>query len=1125
MTPPSASTELPPRLGPYLLGPVVGTGRAAVVVRARDTRFDADVAIKVRHHADAATGEAFLREGQVLRRVTHPALVAVHEVGQAPDGRPYLVMDLARDSLTDRLRTHRARVDAGTLLAVISALADGLGALHAIGIAHGDVTPSNLLLMGEAWAADEVRTGTVLAADERIVLADLGLAGESRRPGFRAPEQLLDGARADARADVYAATAVLWSLVTGRTPPPADAVGLEVASVPAEWRELIRTGMAADPASRFPDIDAWARAARDVLGADTQDAAEVGTRTATGATTPYKGLATLQPEDTGLFFGRSPEVDTLVARLAQYPVLVVTGASGSGKSSLVRAGLLPWLRAAGGSGEQDATTCLLTPGERPLRALTATLDPAGSTGLTAEALRAEPAAVLEVPTGPLILVVDQFEELFTLCGDREERAAFLDVLTALTIGDEPRARVVLTVRADFYAACATHPWIAAAANTNQVLVEPMSRVALRQVIEGPAAQVGLRLADGLPERMLAEAGDRPAALPLLAYALARTWARHTGDRMTVSDYVAVGGVAGAVSSAAEELWGALDAAAQTQVRRLMLRMVQPGDATPDVPRTVDWADLSRPARDLLAPFVEAGLLTLDIDGVRFAHDAVLGAWPRLAGWLVESREEVRVSRHMERAAEEWERSGRRGELLLHGVALAAALDWRTRQQGDIPYQVAMFLTEAESVALAAADAEHAAARRERARRRRMVVGLSAAAAVALVGTAAASTELIRENGDAQPVVAAGAPPPDQTPDARIDPLGDPMRATAAALRALTDPTAPTDARAALIRARLALAADRMEPSGSSVMTRLAALDSAPIALAVNADASVLAVGLGGDGVRLIETATGAERGTLRAQGTVVSAVAFLGERFVTGDEAGGLRIWSPDGSGTTAVRTDAHSGPITTITTVGDRVLSAGADGLLRLWSSDLTQTQHEVRLDGEPTAISADPDSGTVAALVRDDQVIRWTPATGAIEVVATLDGARSVALNGDTLAVGHGTGQVTAWTLLAEGGSRLRWEHGGALGDGPAVAFATPEVLVAADYDGGRLRFRDVSTGDVLGAALPATGKGQRRVVTGPDGTAWAVDREGTVWRSDVLAPQAACRALEPGSAQRAEAGPVCG
>lgn len=1110
MTPPTASTELPSRLGPYTLGPVVGMGPAAVVVRARDTRFDADVAIKVLRNPNPDIGEAFLREGQVLRRVTHPALVAVHDMGQAPDGRPYLVMDLARDSLTDRLRTTASRADAATLLAVIGALADGLGALHEVGIIHGDVAPTNLLLMAEAWAAEEFATGAILAEDERIVLGDLGLSGDApRSPGFQAPEQSSGAGRIDARADVYSATAVLWSLITGRTPPPSEAVPLEVASVPAEWRALLRTGMATDPESRFPDMASWARAARDVLGAEGAQA-PTPNHTATAATPPYKGLATLQPEDTGLFFGRAGEVDTLVARLAQYPVLVVTGASGCGKSSLVRAGLLPWLRAASGPGGADHTTCLLTPGERPLRALIDALGGPDVIGLTSLALHAEPAAVLEVSTGPLLIVVDQFEELFTLCTDPEERAAFLDVLTALTIGAEPRARVVLTVRADFYAACATHPWLAAAANTNQLLVEPMSRLALRQAVEGPAQQVGLTLADGLTERLLADTGDHPTALPLLAYALARTWAQGSGDVRTVADYEATGGVAGAVQTAAEELWAALDAPGQTHVRRLMLRMVQPGDATPDTRRVVDWADLTRPQRELLGPFIEVGLLTLDPDGVRFAHDIVLSAWPRLAGWLVESREELRVSRHMEQAAVEWERSGRRPDLLLTGVALAAAIDWRDRQRGDIAYQVAMFLTEAESEALKASDADRLAERRELTRRRRVMVGLSAATVVAVLVAAGTGTALLRSDSDDSPVLAGAVPTDVQSFAAPAVPgEGDPYRAAVAAIAGLTDGTAPASARASLIRARLALAADRLAPFGTPPLTQLTDVAGGPNALALTADGAILAVGLGGDGVRLIDPATGADRGTLRAQGTSVTSLAFLGDRLVTGDDTGGLRVWSATEGSADAVAADAHRGAVQAITVIGDRVLSAGSDGVLRLWSADLSR-QQEMQLDGGFVDVAANADGTTVVAIGRNGQILRWTPDAGSTEVIATLDGARSVALSGDILVAGHSEGRLTAWTLQS-GGSQLRWERAEPADGTPDVTFAGPDALVAAGDDG-HLRFRDPATGDILGGPLPTTGQELRRVVVGPDATVWAVGRDGKVYRSDVLVPDAACRALGP-------------
>ncbi|MGQ0467554.1 MAG: serine/threonine-protein kinase, partial [Sporichthyaceae bacterium] len=322
MTPPTAAaTELPTRLGPYLLGPVVGVGASAVVVRARDTRTDADVAIKLLRVADPAVGAKFLRECRLLRQVTHSSLLGLHDLGETPQSGPYLVMDLARDSLADRLRSADPPADAPTLGAVVSALTEGLGALHRNGIVHRNVKPENLLLVAESWTSTTWRPGTVVDEDERIVLGDLGIAERAaEKPGaandYRAPEQRIPGQRVDPSADVYAATAVLWALVVGRTPPTPDALAVEVQSAPAEWRDFFRTGMAADPAARYADMPAWAEAA---VAAIRVAAAQAAPRRQTAIAVPYKGLAAYQPEDAPLFFGRAALADALVACMARHP--------------------------------------------------------------------------------------------------------------------------------------------------------------------------------------------------------------------------------------------------------------------------------------------------------------------------------------------------------------------------------------------------------------------------------------------------------------------------------------------------------------------------------------------------------------------------------------------------------------------------------------------------------------------------------------------------------------------------------------------------------------------------------------------------------------------------------------
>ncbi|MGQ0845833.1 MAG: nSTAND1 domain-containing NTPase [Sporichthyaceae bacterium] len=1262
MTPPVAATELPSRLGRYLLGPVVGVGSAAVVVRARDTRHDLDVAIKLLRVASPGLAERFLADGRRLRELDSPSVVRVHYAGESVDGRPYLVMDLARDSLADRLRSAELPADAETLKATVAALAEGLAALHAAGIVHRSITPANLLLIGETWAAS-TGPGILLAPDERLVVADPGVAVPTRMAKrdlalldptavYRAPEWDAEAAP-DVRTDVYAASAVLWTLAAGRRPPAPETLAVEVQAVPAEWREVFLAGLAGDPERRFPDIGSWAAAAREVLGIGTV-AVPVPRRPAavSPGTAPYRGLAPFQPADAPLFFGRAALVETLLDRLARHPVLVVAGASGSGKSSLLRAGLLPRLEAGALPGSADRTTCLFTPGDAPLRTLAEQLTAAGATGLTAEVLRRDPAAALEALHGPVLLAIDQFEELFTLCPDPREQDAFLEVMAVLSGAPVPPARVVLTVRADFYAACAARPWLAAAVNGNQVLVEPMAADDLRAAVEGPAGLVNLQLEDGLTQRLLQDTGADPGALPLLAHALCQTWLRREANVLTVAAYEAVGGVAGAVERTAEAVWAVLDERDHVATRRLMLRLVQTGDGTPDVRRTLRWIDLSSSQRELLGPFVEARILTLDTDGIRFAHEAVLHSWGRLAGWLVESREERRVGVHMEHAAAEWERGGRRGEQLLRGVALAAALDWRDRQHGDVPFQVASFLTEAETAAsedLAAADAQDARTERSR---RRVLVGLGIVAVGSLALSAVLGVGLLQSGNDEAVAPVAAAPP--------VAPAAD-AQALAASARALaqTDPFLATALavqsgdRGTLVQARLALAGDRLVPFGTPIpvvgaqslalrsagdlaavgrrdgsidvlalgaghvlatltgpsdgvravafspdglrlnatggdgatwewdvsgadlaavpgrqvagsasgvsasdaslpipsgdgrvavsltetaavqvwtraprpgpVARIAGLGSTGGVLALAPDAATLAVGLADGSVRLLDPSTGVERAVLRGGGAAIGAVAFLGaDRVATGDSTGALRVFAIGGGPALLERLGAHSGAVGGLQSIEDGVLSVGADGAVRLWGSDLTEPRKQAQLGGDLTDVAADPAAESVLVVSRSGQTTRWTPQDSRIEFLGgTGATAWGAALAGSTLAVSRADGTLAAWSLAGDSPA-VRWERSANLGGANDVTAIGSEVFAVPAGDG-QVRFWDATTGAPLGPALPAGGTGLRQIVAGPDGTVWTVDRDGAVYRSDVLSTAAACAALGQDWLVRTSA-PVC-
>ncbi|GAA4005184.1 WD40 repeat domain-containing protein [Allokutzneria multivorans] len=374
---------------------------------------------------------------------------------------------------------------------------------------------------------------------------------------------------------------------------------------------------------------------------------------------PYRGLASFRQEDAEWFFGRERSTRDLLdlvndARESGGGVVMVVGASGAGKSSLLRAGLLPAL---------TCDTAYLAPGVDPLREL-------DEHGVTAN-------------RAGLVHVVDQFEEVFTLTNDSRAQQAFISRLHAIS----STAVVVIGVRADFYGQCLEHPELAEASQHRQLALGPMAAKQLREAISGPAKAVGLHLEPGFVELLLrdlvAGGGKHDAgALPLLSHALLSTWKRRQGHRLTIAGYTAAGGIRGSVAATAERAWERLDQAGKVSAKAMLLRLVRIGKDAQDTRRRATRDEVLARAGDDSAAAVEvlevlaaARLVTVDTASVEITHEALLRAWPRLRQWLDEDREGRLLLQRLDEDAEAWERAGRDPSLLYRGARLAAVRRW------------------------------------------------------------------------------------------------------------------------------------------------------------------------------------------------------------------------------------------------------------------------------------------------------------------------------------------------------------------------------------------------------------------------------------------------------------------
>jgi hypothetical protein len=411
-------------------------------------------------------------------------------------------------------------------------------------------------------------------------------------------------------------------------------------------------------------------------------------RRAIPAPCPYKGLSAYGEADAELFFGRERLVDVLIARLVADRFVAVVGNSGCGKSSLVRAGLVPAVRAGRLPTLRDARVVVMTPGAQPLQSLSTLLSGADEEGASALAtsLRQDPesfstaasAAIAERDAGSLLLVIDQFEEVFTLCTDADERATFLHVLVAAAKNPRAATRLVAVLRADLYGHCAQDPGFASLVSGSQVLVGAMNDEELAFAIERPARSVGLLVEPALTAAVTYEASNRPALLPLISHALLQTWALRAGSTLTATDLRQAGGVAGAIAATAESFYAALDIDGQLALRDLFLELVAPLDgpraARRRISRRMLVQRLDAPVADMLVDkAIAARLLSIDEDGeVELTHEAIVGSWPRLETWLDEGRSEIMLRRRIEDDAAAWLVRDRDPAYLYRGSQLGAA---------------------------------------------------------------------------------------------------------------------------------------------------------------------------------------------------------------------------------------------------------------------------------------------------------------------------------------------------------------------------------------------------------------------------------------------------------------------
>ncbi|MCS7475795.1 hypothetical protein ACFFQW_24665 [Umezawaea endophytica] len=754
---------------------------------------------------------------------------------------------------------------------------------------------------------------------------------------------------------------------------------------------------------------------------------------------PYPGLQPFGRQDTERFFGREDLVADLVERVRRQRVVGVFGPSGSGKSSVIHAGLLPAL---------DDWTVLTT-------------TPATWRGGEAD-----------------LVVVDQFEELFTHVPDAAEREAFV----ASLLGGEHR--VVLAVRADFLGHCAALPALVESLRDAQVLVGPMTDDDLRAAVERPAARAGLKVQPDMLAAAIADVRGRSGGLPLLAHALLETWRRRERGTLTLDGYRASGGAAGAVAATAESTYAELSPRGQVVARAVLLRLVQTYDDANDLRRRAPLDEVLAAGKPtdtahVVNVLANARLVVVADNVVELAHEAVVRAWPRLREWIDEDRESLRLHRDFTTAAADWQSTDRDPGLLYRGARLAAMRELA----GRIEWAVSSNELEREFLRAAVDEesAEREAERRGARRLRGLVKALAALAVVCLVVASIAvvqSRSAVRERlvAESRQIAVQAQDLSASWPDA------------AALLAVSAYRTSPTaEARGAL------LSTAAYKP----VRTVLKDHRGPVRAVAFNQDGTVFATAGDDHAVLLRATAAADAAAVLAEHDGAVRALAFQPGTSVLASAGDDRRIVLWDTRTRLPLRTVTVEAGVRALvfTADGRTAATASADGVVSLWrTEDWTRTGDVAHDLGEVNGLAVS-DDGAVLAVAGAGGVL--VVDHGVPRAFADHDAAvRTVALSHDgrTLASGGDDYQVVLRVLATGAKSGLR-RHVGSVW---SVQFDASGTKVVSTSDDGSIRWWSVPNGGWLTGLITRTHPFHAAALS-PDGSHFAAggDENVSLWR----------------------------
>ena len=742
------------RIDHYEIVRELGAGGMGTVYIARDTKLGRRVAIKFLQTSHPELTQRFLIEARATARCSHENIVVIHEVGEF-NGSPFMVLEFLKGQPLNELTEGGQRFPAARAVELMVPVVRALVCAHEQGIVHRDLKPDNIfitnsgtikvldfgiakVLQSDGASAPVQTSGAVVlpSADDDVTGGNTNLTRSGTIMGtmkFMSPEQWGIGIEIDHRTDIWAMGILLYQLMAGQHPlHPLEGHQLLVTAmldqpmpklreacpdVPPGLADIVDRCLLKEKEERYATADRLLKALEAFLPGRF-------TRELRIDETPYAGLSAFQEGDADRFFGRSGEIAAMVTRIRDQPMMAVVGSSGVGKSSFVRAGVLPGLKQSG----EPWKSIVIRPGRYPLAALASVLSPmVGSSASVADDVSEQEELVRRLYHEPgylgtvmrsharkagekILIFVDQFEELYTLISDHRERTAFTTCLTALADDATSPLRVVLSIRSDFLDRVPEDQYFMAELAQGLFFLTPPNRDGLRDALVQPAEMAGFTFESGdIVEQMLDHLETTPGALPLLQFAASKLWETRDAGRklLTKHSYQELGGIAGALASHADSVVSDLAPQTQTLARAVLLALITP-ERTRAIVSVRELKELSRESgeiQSLVDHLVQARLLVVQTSddpsvgsSVEIVHESLIHSWPMLKRWLDDNQDDAVFLDQLRTAANQWQAKSRDSGLLWRGETMEEAKLWFRRYRGELPKLHQEFLNAVFSLA-------------------------------------------------------------------------------------------------------------------------------------------------------------------------------------------------------------------------------------------------------------------------------------------------------------------------------------------------------------------------------------------------------------------------------------------